>query len=279
MREIKPETITEAVAKLVKDANYYLGEDMIKALRKGLNVEKSAIGQEVFKQIIENAQIAAREGIPICQDTGVAVVFLELGNEVYIKGDIYKYVNEGVAKGYKEGYLRQSIVKSPINRVNTGDNTPAIIHTKIVPGDKLKIIVAPKGGGSENMSTVKMLKPADGVEGIKNFVLKTIREAGANPCPPIIVGIGIGGNLEKAALLAKESLLRPVDDSHSDPEIANFEKELLNEINKLGIGPQGLGGIMTALAVKIEVFPCHIASLPVAINLNCHAARHKEIIL
>lgn len=279
MREIDPEVITTSVARLVKEANYFLGEDMVRALKRASEEEESPVGKEIFNQIIENAKIAAEEEVPICQDTGVVVVFLEVGNEVYIKGDIYQAVNAGVRRGYREGYLRKSMVKSPINRVNTGDNTPAVIHTKIVPGDKLKIIVAPKGGGSENMSIVRMLKPSDGIEGIKEFVLKTIREAGANPCPPIIVGIGLGGTLEKAALLAKEALLRPLDDSNPDPEVARLEDELLEEINKLGIGPQGLGGIKTALAVKIETFPCHIASLPVAINLNCHVARHKEVII
>ncbi|MDI3546435.1 MAG: fumarate hydratase subunit alpha [Halanaerobiales bacterium] len=279
MRKIDPEVITTSVARLVKEANYFLGEDMVRALKRASEEEESPVGKEIFNQIIENAKIAAEEEVPICQDTGVVVVFLEVGNEVYIKGDIYQAVNAGVRRGYREGYLRKSMVKSPINRVNTGDNTPAVIHTKIVSGEKLKIIVAPKGGGSENMSIVRMLKPSDGIEGIKEFVLKTIREAGANPCPPIIVGIGLGGTLEKAALLAKEALLRPLDDSNPDPEVARLEDELLEEINKLGIGPQGLGGIKTALAVKIETFPCHIASLPVAINLNCHVARHKEVII
>lgn len=279
MREIDPEVITTSVARLVKEANYFLGEDMVRALKRASEEEESPVGKEIFNQIIENAKIAAEEEVPICQDTGVVVVFLEVGNEVYIKGDVYQAVNAGVRRGYREGYLRKSMVKSPINRVNTGDNTPAVIHTKIVSGEKLKIIVAPKGGGSENMSIVRMLKPSDGIEGIKEFVLKTIREAGANPCPPIIVGIGLGGTLEKAALLAKEALLRPLDDSNPDPEVARLEDELLEEINKLGIGPQGLGGIKTALAVKIETFPCHIASLPVAINLNCHVARHKEVII
>lgn len=279
MREIDPEVITTSVARLVKEANYFLGEDMVRALKRASEEEESPVGKEIFNQIIKNAKIAAEEEVPICQDTGVVVVFLEVGNEVYIKGDIYQAVNAGVRRGYREGYLRKSMVKSPINRVNTGDNTPAVIHTKIVSGEKLKIIVAPKGGGSENMSIVRMLKPSDGIEGIKEFVLETIREAGANPCPPIIVGIGLGGTLEKAALLAKEALLRPLDDSNPDPEVARLEDELLEEINKLGIGPQGLGGIKTALAVKIETFPCHIASLPVAINLNCHVARHKEVII
>lgn len=279
MREINQETIISAVARLVKEANYYLGDDIIKALTQARKEEESCTGREILEQILENAKIAAEERIPICQDTGVAVVFLELGSDVHIKGDIYQAVNQGVRLGYREGYLRKSLVKNPLERVNTGDNTPAVIHTRIVPGDRLKIIVAPKGGGSENMSTVKMLKPSDGIRGVKDFVLKTVTEAGANPCPPVIIGIGLGGTFEKAALMAKESLLRDIDDSHPDPEIGRLEDELLEEINRTGIGPQGLGGRKTALTVKIETFPCHIASLPVAINFNCHAARHKEIIL
>ena len=279
MRKIKPETITNAVAELAVDANYNLGDDMRRALERGLEDEESSIGKEIFSQILENADIAANEEMPICQDTGFAVVFVEIGKNVYVDGDINEAINEGIRQGYKEGYLRKSIVDDPITRENTGDNTPAVIHTDIVPGDKIKIIVAPKGGGSENMSQIKMLKPSDGVEGIKNFVLNTVEEAGANPCPPIIVGVGIGGTFEKAAYLSKKSLMRPVDDTHPEEHIAELEEELRQEVNKLGIGPQGLGGTQTALAVKIEKFPCHIAALPVAVNLNCHAARHKEIII
>lgn len=279
MREISIEKIKSTVAKLVQDANFYLGDDMLKALNEGMEEEESEIGQDIFKQILENAEIAKRNKVPICQDTGLAVIFLEIGNEVHINGDIYQAVNEGIKTGYKEGFLRKSIVENPINRVNTDDNTPAVIHSKIVPGDKLKIIAAPKGGGSENMSKIAMLKPADGVEGIKDFVVKTVEQAGANPCPPIIVGVGIGGSFEKAAVMAKEALLRPVNDSHPDPKTKKLEEELLMDINNLGIGPQGLGGRKTALAVKINTFPCHIASLPVAVNINCHAARHKEIII
>lgn len=279
MRQIDKKKIVSAVAQLVQEANYFLGDDMLKALHDGKREEESVIGQDIFTQLLENAGIAAGERVPVCQDTGVAVIFLEIGNEVYINGNIYDAVNEGVSKGYQEGYLRKSMVKSPIDRINTGDNTPAVIHTRIVPGDKLKIIAAPKGGGSENMSRLQMLKPADGIEGVKEVVIKAVREAGANPCPPIIVGVGIGGNFEKAALMAKEALLRPVDDSSENPVIARLEQELLKDINKLGIGPQGLGGKKTALAVKIKEYPCHIASLPVAVNINCHAARHKEIVL
>ncbi|ACL69761.1 fumarate hydratase [Halothermothrix orenii] len=279
MRTIEAEEITKVVKEMIKEANYYLPEDVLRFLKNNKEKEESSIGRDILKQIVKNAQIACEEKMPICQDTGLTVVFLEIGNEVHINGDIYRAVNEGVRQGSQEGYLRKSVVKSPLNRVNTGDNTPAVIHTEIVPGDRLKIIIAPKGGGSENMSTVKMLKPADGIEGIKKTVLKTVEDAGANPCPPIIVGVGLGGTFEKAALLAKKALLRPLDDSHPDKDVAALENDLLNEINKLGIGPQGLGGVTTALSVKVEVYPCHIASLPVGININCHAARHREIIL
>lgn len=279
MRKISSLTITEAVADLVKEANYILPEDVIKAIEKSALEEEAPVGREVLEQILLNNQVARREKMAVCQDTGIVVVFVELGNEVYIEGDLYEAINTGVKKGYQEGYLRTSVVESPLKRVNTGDNTPAVVHLQLVPGDKLRLIVAPKGAGSENMSLVKMLKPADGKEGIRKLVLQTVKEAGANPCPPIIVGIGLGGTFEKAALLAKEALLRPLEDSNPDPEIAELEKSLLADINKLGIGPQGLGGRSTALAVKINTFPCHIASLPVAININCHVARHKEIVI
>lgn len=279
MRILESEKIIETVSKMAKEANYFLGEKMRQAFTKGKREEKSENAKKIFSQLIENADIAANERIPICQDTGFAVVFLEIGSNLKIKGDIYEAVNEGIRKGYKEGYLRKSIVKDPLKRENTGDNTPAVIHTKIVPGNKLKIIVAPKGGGSENMSRIKMLKPSAGKKGVKKFVVDTVKKAGANPCPPVIVGVGLGGTFEKAAYLSKKSLLRPVDDSHPESHLANFEDELLKEVNKLGIGAQGIGGTKTALAVKIEKFPCHIASLPVAVNLNCHAARHKEILI
>ena len=279
MRKISSVEISEAIAGLVKGANYYLPEDVLKAIEKSAREEESAVGREVLQQILLNNRIAGEERVAVCQDTGIVVVFAELGNEVFIEGDLYEAINEGIRKGYREGYLRTSVVDHPLRRVNTGDNTPAVVHLKLVPGDKLRLIVAPKGAGSENMSIVKMLKPADGKEGIRKFVLQTVMEAGANPCPPIVVGIGLGGSFEKAALLAKEALLRPLDDSNPDPVIAEMEKSLLADINKLGIGPQGLGGSITALAVKINTFPCHIASLPVAININCHVARHKEVII
>lgn len=233
-----------------------------------------------MKQLLENAHIARENAVPMCQDTGFAVVFLELGQDVNITGGfLYDAVNEGVRKGYTEGYLRKSIVNHPLQRINTGDNTPAVIHTSIVPGDKLTITVAPKGGGSENMSAIRMLKPAEGREGVKKFVLETVKNAGPNPCPPVIVGVGMGGTFEKAALLAKQALLRPLGQPHPESDIAELESELLEEINKTGIGPQGLGGRTTALGVHILTYPCHIASLPVAVNINCHAARHKKAVL
>lgn len=257
-----------------------MGKDVIDAFKKSSESEVSQSGKEILNILIENAGIASKEFIPMCQDTGVAVVFLEIGQDVhFINGDLYEAINEGVRKGYTEGFLRKSVVGDPLERVNTGDNTPAVIHTKIVPGDTVKITIAPKGGGSENMSTLKMLKPAEGVEGVKSFVLETIKNAGPNPCPPIIVGIGIGGTMEKCALLAKEALLRPVGTANPIEHVAALEQELLVKINKLGIGPSGLGGKTTALAVHIEVFASHIASLPVAVNINCHAARHKTVIL
>ncbi|AEG14941.1 fumarate hydratase [Desulfofundulus sp. TPOSR] len=280
MRLVDAATITATVAELCQKANYELGEDVLEAFKEALDQEISLTGRDVLQQLLENARIAREEQVPMCQDTGFAVVFLEVGQEVVITGgDLYEAVNEGVRRGYQEGYLRKSIVDHPLRRKNTGDNTPAVIHTRIVPGDKLKIIVAPKGGGSENMSGLRMLKPAEGVEGVKKFVIEQVRAAGPNPCPPVVVGVGIGGTFEKAALLAKEALLRPLGQPHPDTEIACLERELLEAINNLGIGPQGLGGRTTALAVHVEVFPCHIASLPVAVNINCHASRHKEAIL
>ncbi|WP_027356454.1 fumarate hydratase [Desulfofundulus thermocisternus] len=280
MRFIDAATITATVAELCQKANYELGEDVLRAFNEALDQEISLTGKDVLQQLLENARIAREEQVPMCQDTGFAVVFLEIGQEVMITGgDLYEAVNEGVRRGYRDGYLRKSIVDHPLRRKNTGDNTPAVIHTRIVPGDKLRIVVAPKGGGSENMSGLRMLKPAEGVEGVKNFVIEQVRAAGPNPCPPVVVGVGIGGTFEKAALLAKEALLRPLGQSHPDAEVAALEKELLEAINNLGIGPQGLGGRITALAVHVEVYPCHIASLPVAVNINCHASRHKEAVL
>lgn len=279
MRVINSKDITSAIKKLSIEANYFINEDVLKALEKSYNCEESPVGKEILSQIIKNNKIASEKYMPICQDTGVAVVFVELGQDLHIEGDINKAINEGVRQGYKEGYLRKSMVENPLYRKNTEDNTPAVIHVKIVQGDKIKLTLAPKGGGSENMSKIKMLKPLEGKEGVKKFVLDTISEAGGNPCPPTIVGIGIGGTFEKAALMAKEALLRPIDDKNSNPKIATLEEELLREINNLGIGPMGVGGRTTSLSVKINTYPCHIASLPVAININCHASRHKSIII
>ncbi|MGL5960622.1 MAG: fumarate hydratase [Cetobacterium sp.] len=272
--------VTNEVARLCIEANYFIGEDVLNKIKECQSSETSQLGKVILGQIIENDEIAAKNSVPMCQDTGLAVIFLEIGTDVKINGDIYKAVNDGVAKGYSEGYLRNSVIKHPLNRVNTGNNTPAVIHTKLIPNsDKVKIIVAPKGGGSENMSALKMFKPADGVEGIKDFVVNTVLNAGGNPCPPIIVGVGIGGNFERCAELAKEALLRDIEDSSSDSISKELESELLKLINNTNVGPQGLGGKTTALAVKVNVEACHFASLPVAININCHAARHKEVTL
>lgn len=279
MREIKVQEITAAVKQAAMAANYELGEDMQRALEKGLAQEESPAGREIFRQLLENARIAREMLIPLCQDCGLAVVFAEVGQEVHLVGGGFnEAIQEGIRQGYLEGYLRKSLCH-PFTRQNTGDNTPAVIYTAIVPGDRLKLIVVPKGGGSENMSRVYMLRPAEGVAGIKQKVVETVREAGANPCPPTIIGVGIGGTFEQAALLAKKALLREVGSKHPDPELAALEDELLTMINNLGIGPQGLGGRVTSLAVHVNLMPCHIASLPLAVNVQCHASRHKEVIL
>ena len=279
MRYIDLIDVTNAIYKLTIDACYNIDESLLNSIRYHQKTEESELGKIVLQKIEENDLLARRKNVPMCQDTGVTVVFLEIGNDVHFDGDIYQAINEGVRNAYIDGYLRKSVVAHPFNRINTKDNTPAIIHTKIVQGEHIKITVAPKGGGSENVSLVKMLIPADGIEGVKKLVLDTILEAGGKPCPPIIVGLGIGGNLEKSALLAKEALLREIDDTSTDPIAAKLEKELLEEINNLGIGPMGFGGKTTALAVKVNLYPCHIASLPVAINIQCHAARHKSMVL
>jgi fumarate hydratase subunit alpha len=281
VKEIHIDQITQAVARLCIESNYYLGEDVLAALRAYREAEVSPVGREVLDQILENAEIARDQRMPLCQDCGLTVVFLELGQEVHIvNGDLNESIAEGVRQGYKDGYLRKSMVTQPFSaRVNTRDNSPPVIHTTIVPGDQLKIIVAPKGGGSENMSQLGMLKPADGREGVMDFVVESVRKAGANPCPPIIVGVGVGGSAEKAMWLAKHSLLRKVGESSSDPEISELEAEILDRVNRIGIGPQGFGGLTTALAVHVETFPCHIASMPVAVNIQCHSARHKEVVL
>lgn len=277
MREINVEKVTEVVRQLCIDANYYLGDDIKNRLIQAREKEDWDIAKGILDQIIENANIAKNEDMPMCQDTGVTCVFLEVGQDVHFAGgNLEEAINEGIRRGYNEGFLRKSVVKDPLDRVNTKDNTPGMIYYNIVPGDKVKITVAPKGFGSENMSQLKMLKPSDGLKGVKEFVLKAVKEAGPNPCPPIIVGVGIGGTFDKAATLAKKSLIRPVEERNSNPYYANLEEELLQEINSLGIGPQGFGGRTTALAVNIETYPTHIAGLPVAVNINCHATRHAE---
>ncbi len=280
MREIQSSQITDAVADLCVSANYELGDDVYSALTERLSKEESPIGKDILRQLIENADIARSERVPICQDTGFAVVFVELGRDVHITGELLTdAINAGVSKGYREGYLRKSIVSHPLERKNTGDNTPAIVYTEIVPGDALKITIAPKGGGSENMSGVRMLKPSEGIAGVKQFVVDLVKKAGSNPCPPIIVGVGIGGTMDKAAFLAKKALLRTIGEHNPYAPDAQLETELLDLVNKIGIGPAGLGGRTTALAVNVETYPCHIASLPVAVNIQCHAARHKEVVL
>lgn len=279
MREIDAKQISSAVKKLCMDANYYLVEDVLTALKKFEKEEESPLGKEILNQIIKNADIASSEQMPLCQDTGLTVVFAEVGQEVHLNGDFNESIQEGVRQGYRNGYLRKSMVEDPLRRKNTGDNTPAVISTKLVAGDKIKITILPKGGGSENMSRIKILKPADGEQGVKDFVVETIKIAGGNPCPPLIVGVGIGGSFDKAAYLAKYSLLREVGSKHTDPYYSAMEEELLDRINKTGVGPMGLGGRTTAIAVHIEAHPCHIASLPVAVNTQCHSARHKTTVI
>ncbi len=279
MREIMASQITETVKRLCIEANLYLGEDVLKAFDRGEKAEESAVGKEIFQQLKENARIAREEQVAMCQDTGLAVVFVELGQDAHIAGgDFNQAIHEGVRQGYKDGYLRKSACHC-FTRANTKDNTPAIIHVDLVPGDKIKITVAPKGGGSENMSTVNMMTPSDGIEGIKKRVVEWVKQAGSNPCPPVVVGVGIGGTFEQAALIAKKALLRPLGGKNPDPQVAALEEDLLTLVNNLGIGPQGLGGRITALAVHVNMIPCHIASFPLAVNINCHAHRHKEAVL
>lgn len=280
MREIDVNLVSERVEELFISANYFLCDDIRSKLSEYRSIEVSQIGQEILDKIIENADIASENRVAICQDTGMSVVFLEIGQDVhFVGGDISEAVNDGVRKAYEKGFLRKSVVSDPLERKNSGDNTPAVIYYDIVPGDKVKIQVMPKGFGSENMSAVKMLKPSDGVDGVTQFVVETVKKAGSNPCPPIIVGIGIGGTFEKAALMAKKALLRPLDRANPDEFYKNLESTLLHRINNLGIGPQGLGGITTALSVNIEAYATHIAGLPVAVNISCHATRHEETIL
>lgn len=280
MREIKVETISQTVAQLCEGANLRVRKDVLSSLRSALKREDSPRAREIIKDLLRNAVIAERERLPLCQDTGMATVFLEIGQEVMITGGgLREAINEGVGRGYREGYLRPSVVNDPLKRKNTGDNTPAVIHTEIVPGDKLKVIVFPKGFGSENVSALTHLGPSQGKEGVKEFVLKTVKESGAKACPPLIVGVGLGGTMEKAALLAKQALLRPLDSHHQEGHIAELEEEIFKEVNQLGIGPQGLGGKTTALGVNIETYPTHLAGLPLAVDISCHALRQASKIL
>lgn len=281
LREIRAEEVAQAVARMAKEANFFLPEDVQQAISQAAAAEESPLGKATLEKILENAAIAARERVPLCQDCGLAVVLVRLGQDVHLTGgDLREAIEEGVSRGYADGYLRKSMVEHPFTtRTNTRTNCPAVIHAEIVPGDGLTMVLMPKGGGSENMSRLAMLSPAQGRRGIVDFVVRAVEEAGSNPCPPVIVGVGIGGTAEKACLLAKEALLRPLGRPSPDPEVADLERELLQRINALGIGPQGLGGSTTALGVHAEVFPAHIASLPVAVNILCHSARHKEITL
>lgn len=281
MREFDVSDVIEPVKELCIEANTVLPDDVKKALLEAKGKEESPVGSETLSQIEENIKISASEKLPLCQDTGFAVLFVEVGQDVHLAGgSLREALNEGVRQGYKEGYLRKSIVADPAGgRINTNDNTPAIIHWDLVPGDKIKITIAPKGGGSENMSTIKMMKPADGLSGIKDFVVDWVQKAGGNPCPPVVVGVGIGGTFEHVAFLAKKALLRDIGSHHPDQKYAEAEAEILKRVNATGVGPMGLGGKVTALAVHIETYPCHIASMPVAVNVNCHAARHQSVIL
>ena len=280
MREIQTQQIIDVIEKLCIDANNHLPEDVKCAIKNCRACEDGQIACGVLDNIIENFEIADNENLPICQDTGMACVFLEIGQDVHIVGgDLTEAVNEGVRRGYKNGYLRKSVVADPVRRGNTGDNTPAMIYTEIVPGDKLKITLGPKGFGSENMSAVRMFKPSAGLQGIKDFIIETVEAAGPNPCPPIVIGVGIGGTFDKAALLAKKAIMRPLDTSNPDPYYADLEKEMLEKVNQLGIGPQGFGGKTTAIGLNIEVLPTHIAGMPCAININCHVTRHKTEVI
>lgn len=280
MREIHTDLITETICRMCIEANLSLNPDIEAAIKKGAAKESSGLARGILLDLVKNAEIAREEGIPICQDTGMAIVFLKIGQDVHITGkNLSEAVDEGVRKGYKDGYLRKSVVRDPIRRGNTNDNTPAILHTEIVPGENIEITVAPKGFGSENMSAVKMLKPSEGEEGVKNFIIETVKKASGNPCPPVVVGVGIGGSFEKCAYLAKLALTRGIDTENSDEYYAAMEKELLERINALDIGPQGFGGSTTALGVNIETFPTHIAGMPVAVNISCHVTRHLTKII
>ncbi|MCD6304759.1 MAG: fumarate hydratase [Deltaproteobacteria bacterium] len=278
MREIRAESIVNAVSDAAIRANLELGRDVMEALERAVGLEESEVGRDILKKLLENARIAREERIPICQDTGVAVLFVELGREARVIGDLYQALEEGVRKGYEQGFLRKSVC-DPFTRKNTGDNTPVIVHLSLVPGDRLRIWMVPKGGGSENMSRLFMLPPSAGWAGVKEKVVQTVAEAGPNPCPPTIIGVGIGGDFEQSAILAKKSLLRPLGSPNPDPRLVPMEEELLTDVNRTGVGPQGLGGRVTSLAVHILMMPCHIASLPLAVNIQCHASRHVEIVL
>jgi fumarate hydratase subunit alpha len=282
MKAIGLDKVRDEVKRLYIESCYYINDDMLDALKKAIDDEESPVGKEILNTIIENDEIAKREKMPMCQDTGLTVVIIELGEEVQLEGEgnLYKAINEGVAQAAKDGYLRRSVVGDPLHdRKNTGDNTPAMIHVDIVPGSNMKIMVAAKGTGSENMSALKMMKPSDGAEGVKKFVVDTVRSAGPNPCPPIVVGVGIGGSFDRVAFLAKRSLFRGLNQKNPDPFYAKLEDEILEAINRTGVGPQGLGGRTTAVAVHIETWPCHIGALPVAVNIDCHAHRHKEVVI
>ena len=280
MRTINVNTITENIKDMCIQANHFLADDMDKAMKHALETEEAPLGRQILDQLQDNLKIAAEDMIPICQDTGMAVIFMKIGQDVHFEGgSLEDAINEGVRQGYVEGFLRKSVVGDPIIRENTKDNTPAVIHYSIVPGDKVEIKVAPKGFGSENMSRVFMLKPADGIEGVKEAILKAVRDAGPNACPPMVVGVGIGGTFDKAALLAKKALMRPLDSSNPDPFYADLEKEMLEKINELGIGPQGFGGKTTAIGLNIETMPTHIAGMPCAINIDCHVTRHKTEVI
>jgi len=279
MRIINTDNIVNAVKKMCIESNFNLNSDIKNALKEGKEKEESPIGKEILKNILINADISEKNRVPMCQDTGMVVVFAEIGEEIFIDGNIKDAINEGVRLGYREGFLRKSIVSDPIYRENTNDNTPAVIHYDFVKGNKLKLTIAPKGFGSENMGKLKMLKPSDGIEGVRKFILETVGEAGPNPCPPIVVGVGIGGTMDKVTEIAKKASIRPINEYNKIKYIEEFEKQMLLDINKLGIGPQGLGGTVTAIGVNVEIFPTHIAGLPVAVNISCHATRHMEVIL
>ena len=280
IRTIQTEEITRNIKEMCMEANHFLAEDMEHAMKKAAEEEKSELGKKILLQLQENLKIAGEEMIPICQDTGMACVFLEIGQDVHFTGgDLNDAINEGVRRGYDKGYLRKSVVKDPVRRGNTGDNTPAMIYTEIVPGDQVKVTVGPKGFGSENMSQIRMFKPSAGLQGIKDFILEVVETAGPNPCPPMVVGVGIGGTFDKCALLAKKALMRPLNTENPDPYYADLEKEMLEKINKLGIGPQGFGGKTTAIGLNIETMPTHIAGMPCAVNINCHVTRHKTEVL